>query len=56
MVHKSFWFRLMLVYWVQTQQNNTEALVVTNLETGLEENTEVSNYMFMSREQGAVQN
>ena len=55
-VHMSFWFMLMLVYWMWAQQTTADPLVVTKNETDLGEHAEVTNYRFVSCEQSAVQN
>jgi hypothetical protein len=41
---------------VHTVEKNTDALVVSNEETGLEVNNETAKYMVMSRDQKAGQN
>jgi len=41
---------------IHTIQKNTEGLVVTNKENGLEVNAEKTKYMFMSQNQHAGQN
>jgi hypothetical protein len=48
MVHIRLWFAvMMLIYWME---QNTEAIVVTSKETGLQVNTEKSKYMAISRD------
>jgi hypothetical protein len=48
MVHIRFWFTvMMLICWLE---KNTEAVVDTSNETGLQVNAEKSMYMAMSRD------
>lgn len=53
MLHISFWFMLMmLICWEKTHthtiKKNTEALLVTSKETGLELNAKKTEHMFDS--------
>jgi hypothetical protein len=52
MVHMSFWFTLMMFNIlggsIHSIKKNTEALVVTRKDTGLEVNAEKTKYMVMS--------
>ena len=48
---------IMLIYWEEahTVEENTEALIVTSKETGLEVNADKTKYKVMSRDQNAGQ-
>ena len=47
MVHNSFWFMMIMGGSIHTTNKNTEALVVTTKETGLEVNTEKTQNLVM---------
>jgi hypothetical protein len=69
MVHISFWFMLMMLIFFlvyadvnilggseHTVEENTESLVITSKEIGLEVNADKTKYMFMSQDQNAGRN